>query len=403
MRIVMITHEPESFGTYQRCYGLAQPLARRGCQVTVICAGSKDQPKAIVQEEVESNLRRVTLRSFATPGVVDRRYFVDDVRRGFLATFALMRLNYNVLHAFSVALCSVAIPTLATRLIHHRRLVIDWCDDYSEGMAGSHHPLIHRTVGMLETKTLRFADRVTVISEYLEERALRCGISSDRICKVWNGLNVDNFPSVSKAEARTQLGLPHDVPIVVSAGNSWTGGMTLLFQAMKKVAQSQPSVRLLTIGHADVPTGTKWEPTQQAYEVVRENVHLIGRQSRERVFLYLCAADAVVMPMEESIADRARIPLRLGEFLACGRPVVCNAVGDTKEILSRHPNGFVCEPDDVNGFATLLLDALQRWADFARRSTAEVGSLPTWEDNATLLLEQVYNATPNKSPALVIG
>ncbi len=393
LRILMLTHEPEGYATYLRCWRLARALIRHGCHVTIVHAGNKDQRKQIVVDERDVPLRRVAIRSFAMRGLVDGRYFLDDAYRGLLGCHVLLRSAFDIAHAFSMALVSVAAPALFARLALRRRLVIDWCDDFAEGMAGSHHPIIHRLVGLLETRTLRLADHVTVISRYLEDRVLRNGVSADRILRLWNGLDVDDYPSVDKTTARQTLGLPEDVPLVVSGGTTWTGGMRLLFQAIRDAAGYVRNLRLLLVGRADVPAGAKWEPTKQAYEDARPHVWPVGFVSRDRLLLYLAASDALVLPMEDSVEDRARIPLRLTDYLASGRPVVSNAVGDTKEILSRYPNSFICEPGDMTAFARLIIEAVRAPELPPRLRMPGVGALPTWEDNALLLLREVYHAS----------
>lgn len=392
MRILMLTHEPEGYATYLRCWRLARALVRRGCHVTIVHAGTKDQDRHIVEDESDPDLRRVAVRSFARRGFVDGRYFIDDAYRGLLGCYALRQSAFDVTHAFSMALAAVAVPALFARLALRQRLVIDWCDDFSEGMAGSHHPVVHRLVGLLETGSLLLADHVTVISQYLKDRALRSGVPADRVVRLWNGLDVDDCPSVDKATARKALGLPGGVPIVVSAGTTWTDGMSFLFEATREAARRVRDLRLLLVGRADVPRGAKWAATRRAYEAARSHVWPVGFVLRERMLLYLAAADAVVLPMRDSIADRARVPLRLTDYLACGRPVVANAVGDTKEILSYHPNGFMCEPGDVEGFARLIADAVEAPESLRHAKRVAPGRLPTWDDNALLLLREVYHA-----------
>ncbi|MGC9326311.1 MAG: glycosyltransferase, partial [Candidatus Hinthialibacter sp.] len=48
---------------------------------------------------------------------------------------------------------------------------------------------------------------------------------------------------------------------------------------------------------------------------------------------YLCSCDIQLLPMNDTIANRARLPNKLCDYMASGRPVVSSDVGESSRII----------------------------------------------------------------------
>ena len=74
-------------------------------------------------------------------------------------------------------------------------------------------------------------------------------------------------------------------------------------------------------------------------------------------------ADLLFLPMQ-NLPENARatiVPGKTYEYLATGRPILAAVPnGDAKEILSRAGSALICDPDDVQGMADLIRQALDR-------------------------------------------
>jgi glycosyltransferase involved in cell wall biosynthesis len=88
------------------------------------------------------------------------------------------------------------------------------------------------------------------------------------------------------------------------------------------------------------------------------NILFTGKVPYEEIKYYLSAADVLALPMEDSIHDYARFPIRLGDYLASGRPIVSNAVGELRRILVQNQAGLVVDVNDLDGFAEGILALL---------------------------------------------
>jgi glycosyltransferase involved in cell wall biosynthesis len=70
-----------------------------------------------------------------------------------------------------------------------------------------------------------------------------------------------------------------------------------------------------------------------------------GLLSRSDLNAALCASDLHILPLKDTLANRARFPGKLGDYLASGRPLITNPVGDAAAIVERHRLGVLAPPD----------------------------------------------------------
>jgi glycosyltransferase involved in cell wall biosynthesis len=64
------------------------------------------------------------------------------------------------------------------------------------------------------------------------------------------------------------------------------------------------------------------------------NVICIRRQPYHKFPLYLGASDVLLLPLADTQFDRTRWPLRLGDYLAAGRPVVATSLPTIEKSVS---------------------------------------------------------------------
>jgi glycosyltransferase involved in cell wall biosynthesis len=59
-----------------------------------------------------------------------------------------------------------------------------------------------------------------------------------------------------------------------------------------------------------------------------------GPQPFDRIPVYLGAADVLLLPLSDNLMNRARGPIKLGDYLAAGRAILSNAVGDLVDVFA---------------------------------------------------------------------
>ena len=87
-----------------------------------------------------------------------------------------------------------------------------------------------------------------------------------------------------------------------------------------------------------------------------KNVRLDERLlDKEELAKYLISADALVLPMKRCPYPDASFPIKLLDYLSCGKPILCCANGYIGELLTRYRAGLVIEPGDWEGLAKAVV------------------------------------------------
>lgn len=156
--------------------------------------------------------------------------------------------------------------------------------------------------------------------------------------------------------ARRALGLA-DAPTIVYAGLTFAyRGLDLLLDALVDI----PGARLVLVGGRDQERAALAEQAQRLGLTAR--VEFAGSEAQDRVPLYLAAADVLVIP--DTVTDVTASPLKLFEYLAMERAVVCPDLPALHEITGGDGALHVTRGDRV-ALAAALHDLL---ADPARRA-----------------------------------
>jgi len=128
----------------------------------------------------------------------------------------------------------------------------------------------------------------------------------------------------------------------LAMGHTYLDSLRLLFEAFGLVLKTASDALLVVVGKVDIP-----DKFQSVYQQISHRVLLTGPKPFKEVPLYLSAADVLVLPMDNVPIEKARFPMRFGDYIAAGRPIISNAVGEVKYYLERYECGLTAEPTDV--------------------------------------------------------
>jgi len=79
-----------------------------------------------------------------------------------------------------------------------------------------------------------------------------------------------------------------------------------------------------------------------------------GYVSRQELWTLYAGAVALLAPLDSSERSRARFPWKIAEYLAAGRPVITNGVGEIPRYFTDGENALVARPDDEEDFASKI-------------------------------------------------
>jgi glycosyltransferase involved in cell wall biosynthesis len=193
------------------------------------------------------------------------------------------------------------------------------------------YPLRVRMLQAQRAREVQRMDRIIVPSNYLRDMVIGWGAPPERVQVITNALAPDAQAStISPADARTQLGLDADAPLLLTVARlvPWKG-IDHLIRAIRAV----PDVRLIVAGEG--PDETRLRAITEAEEVTGR-VTFLGRVARERLGLYFRAADYTVL-----YSGYEGLPHTLLESLLAGTPVIASDKGGNPEVVRHDENGLL--------------------------------------------------------------
>jgi glycosyltransferase involved in cell wall biosynthesis len=252
--------------------------------------------------------------------------------------------------------------------------------------------LIHPTHHL---EFLRGAAGITVITEELND--FNAGHRPHHVARP--GIDAERFnPERPTRKTREQLGLGPDEFVLVYHGTIHYANqheMMSLYVAAQLLRRRGHPVRLVRLGHSEFGG-----VDPRAFRAVSDGVLELGPIDWREVPDYLALADAFVQPGACDDFNRYRLPSKLPEFLAMGRPVIvphCNIGHD----LTHGENALLLEQGNAVEIMARVEDLIAdrdlvaKLGREARRFALEELS---WSANAAALGE-FYRETMSASPA----
>jgi glycosyltransferase involved in cell wall biosynthesis len=340
VKILMLIDNEYGVGTFWRGYHIAKNLAKyHKVDPAIVHLSRRRVDKIFVGSE-----HGITLIS--TP------------RTGFLSilTYSLISLfkEYDLLHVFATAKASTGIATILTKFSSRKKVVVDWDDWWTRGGLFSYSILIDKTHRFLEETGPKLADAVIVVSDLLYMRARSLDIPSNKIFKVINGADT-SLNIYSRDIALRKLNLPGGYFYILYTGLSIHSREFLTFlNAFKLLINRYKDARLILLGRIPI--------VYLAYIRklgIEHNVIISGYVPFDRYIFYLSIADAFILPADPIITEAARFPIRLGDYLVAGKPILVSDVGEMGKFVKQCECGITIRPASPESWLDGLIRLLE--------------------------------------------
>jgi glycosyltransferase involved in cell wall biosynthesis len=127
---------------------------------------------------------------------------------------------------------------------------------------------------------------------------------------------------------------------------------------MQEVWRTHPECHLAVTGAAPGDPAADWLRAEVRRAGMDTRVDLVGYLSRPELLDLYRRAHALLVPLFDDQASRARFPTKIGEYLAAARPVVTNSVGEIPRYFTNGIDAIVCPPSDPVAFGRAIADLL---------------------------------------------
>jgi glycosyltransferase involved in cell wall biosynthesis len=350
-----------------RMLPLARALARRGHHVR-ITAPPVHNPQDAGQRQV---FEGVTVFHTPLPRLPGPAGVGEQV--GLLLHHALAGAP-DILHLFKPKGYS-GLAALAARAIRPWLPLVMDTDDW-EGWGGWNDLLPYpaparRLFAWQERDLSRRAASVTVASRTLETQVWGFGVRPERVIYLPNGVEGGSSggqegerwsaPSSSSAPSAPSAPSGRSVPSSSSTlllyTRFWEFEVWQVVAALVAIVQKRPEVRLLVVGKGE--QGEEHELLRLAQRAgVAPAVDYRGWVEPAHIPLLLASANAAIVPMDDTLINRARCSVKLLELMAAGLPIVAGRVGQVAEYLDDERSGLLVPPGDPAALAQAALRLL---------------------------------------------
>lgn len=230
-------------------------------------------------------------------------------------------------------------------------------------------------------KALGFSDKIVAVTPGIKanlESAYQ--IPGEKITVVPNGANTSLFKPLEQDACRKELGLNPETPYVCFVGNlaPWQG-VEYLVKAAPSVLSRRPDCRFLVVGDGVM----KNELLSISRDLgIEDRFIFTGVVPYDRVPVYINASDVCAAPFILARNEKIGLsPLKLYEYMACGKPVVASFISGVADAIEASKGGLSVPPENPEALAEAisnLLDNQELRADMGSRGLVYVTENYSW-------------------------
>ena len=245
---------------------------------------------------------------------------------------------------------------------------------------------LHRLARWSQRTVWRHADLALPVTRVLADMVEAQGADASRVLVLHNGVDRSRFHPRDTARCREAVGLPAGALLVGFVGfvRDWHR-VDRVIEALAS-GRLPAATTLAVVGDGPAVPALRELATRLG---VAGRVVFAGLVPRDRIAEWVGAFDVALQPAVTAYAS----PLKLIEYLACGKTILAPAQPNIAELLEHERNAILFDDGDDRAFACALQrlceDAALR-ARLAREAAATIERLRlTWLDNARRIVERM--------------
>jgi lipopolysaccharide/colanic/teichoic acid biosynthesis glycosyltransferase/glycosyltransferase involved in cell wall biosynthesis len=365
MRILFLTqyYPPETGAAPLRAYHFATKLAKRGHSVTVV-TGMPNHPSGVKPPEYRGRLSSREDRD----GVHVRRSYLFATARKTFATRMLNQLTFMVTAFFSglfAGRCDVILVTSPPLFLGASAWLLgllkgvptvldvrDYWPHAAVALGQLRSSSAIRLAERLERFLYRRSARIVAVTPSMKRLMLERGIPAHRIDFVPNGADLESFsPAAATGAAPADRRAEGDGrwTVLYSGTHGLVHGMEVIIEAAE-LLRSDDRLRFLMVGDGVAKEGLVAEASRRSLA----NVEFAPSRQPRDLADTIRSADVCVATTTGGDFSSGVIPVKMFDYMACGKPIAAAVSGDAREIIEAAGAGIVVEPGDARGLADAI-------------------------------------------------
>jgi len=249
---------------------------------------------------------------------------------------------------------------------------------------------------IVESKTIKLADRTLVINEKLKGYVTEAGAPLERTQVLGAGTDIEQFDPIDNGSAiRKQYGFGEDDIVLFFMG--WLYPFSGLKEVAVTLARTKKhNLKLLIVGEGDAYD--ELQQIRREYNL-KDRVILTGKKSYHEIPSFIAASDVCLLPAyptEKIMQDI--VPIKMYEYMAMGKPVISTKLpGVMKEFGEDNGVVYIGKPEDAANKAIMLIqDSSLKELGAKARSFVERYSWDNITDEFEKILEGVIGGKENE-------
>ncbi|HML95816.1 MAG TPA: glycosyltransferase family 4 protein [Thermodesulfobacteriota bacterium] len=371
MKILYISQQfyPEMGAASGRVYELSRYWVNRGHDVTVLTS-FPNYPDGIIYKDYKSRSRMLfyretidginVVRAFSLPthlrsSVRRILYYISFFLSSSLAGLFLKRSQ--VVIATSPSLFIGLTGLLLSRL-KGMPLVFEVRDLWPEVIpaigAGKESSLTYRFFDKVARTLYDKSDLIVVVTESFKDQIVSSrGVSPDKIKIIENAVDTEFFkPQAVDPGTIENLGLRDRFVVTYIGTIGYTHGAEVILKAAPELKRRIPELLFLLVGSGS----DKERLVKLSKDSGLDNVRFLDPQPKASIPAFLNASDiSLVLSINQPLLHKT-IFAKVFEPMACGKPIVVGAVGETRNIVVEKADcGIAFAPEDAAGLIDSIL------------------------------------------------
>ncbi len=172
------------------------------------------------------------------------------------------------------------------------------------------------------------------------------------IFKILTVVDTDFFINTSKSN----FSFPYIAYCGTMSGTK--DGVPILIESFAKLSPNFTEIKLLLIGNNLNKVAIKDTLDAIEFFKIQDKVIFTGLVERDEMPSLLGNAKLLVLSKPDNEQNSGNFPIKIGEYLATGVPVVVTKVGEIHNFITDGFNGYLAEPDSIQSFYLKMEEAL---------------------------------------------
>lgn len=249
--------------------------------------------------------------------------------------------------------------------------------------------LVRKLNDIAEKINYTLCDKIIVVNEEIKKKiSSRYGIDIEKIYVMTNKVNTNLFkPYINAIDT---LGLDKNNRYICYVGNlvSWQG-IKYLIEAARLI--NYKDVKYLIVG--DGPEKDELIMLSRKLDVFDKFIFL-GKIPYEKVYLYINASDICVAPF---IKGRYASPLKIFEYMSCGKPFVASRIDGLENVVNNSKGGILVSPEnsiELANVVSILLNDKIRSIEMGLSGRKYILKDFTWDVNIKKVIDMTEELLP---------